>query len=118
VKSRAGGLVERMAYVLATHRECDDRRLQAECRVVLARLHGPARRAFLTELAAQLESPARPAQALGLATEAAARRAFGLPVVRVGGPPRGMAALAGRRAMWPGRVAVPAPHGLGAGAGW
>jgi hypothetical protein len=53
-----------------------DRRLQAECRVVLMRLPAVEREAFVTSLTAELRGPRRPPQALGLAVEAAARRAF------------------------------------------
>jgi hypothetical protein len=50
----------------------DDRRLEAECRVVLVRLPSRERAAFLAELRRRPRSP----QALGLAIEAAARRAL------------------------------------------
>ena len=52
-----------------------DRRLQAECRVVLARLPAHVRGAFVTELARQLKHRDRTGHAVGLAVEASARRA-------------------------------------------
>jgi hypothetical protein len=54
-----------------------DRRLQAECRVVLVRLPAPERAAFVAELAAHLRGQRRPPHALGLAIEAAARHSLG-----------------------------------------
>jgi hypothetical protein len=53
-----------------------DRRLQAECRAVLSHLPTSVRAAFVTELATQLRRARHPPQALGLAVEAAARRAL------------------------------------------
>jgi hypothetical protein len=53
-----------------------DRRLQAECRVLLLRLPEPERAAFVTELAAHLRGKRRPPHALGLAIEAAAQRSL------------------------------------------
>jgi hypothetical protein len=54
-----------------------DRRLQAECRVLLLRLPAPERAAFVAELAAHLHRKRRPPHALGLAIEAAAQRSLG-----------------------------------------
>jgi hypothetical protein len=53
-----------------------DGRLQSECRVVLQRLPARERAAFVVELAAELDDDRNPPQALGLAVEAAARRAL------------------------------------------
>lgn len=52
-----------------------DRRLQSECRVVLLRVPASERAAFLATLTVELRRRRRPPQALGLAVEAAARRA-------------------------------------------
>jgi hypothetical protein len=54
-----------------------DRRLQSECRTVLLRLPASERPAFIAALTAELRRRRRPPQALGLAVEAAARRAIG-----------------------------------------
>ena len=53
-----------------------DRRLQSECRAVFQRLPASERAAFVAALTAELERRRRPPQALGLAVEAAARRAI------------------------------------------
>jgi hypothetical protein len=53
-----------------------DRRLQAECRVLLLRLPASERAAFVAALATHLRRKRRPPHALGLAIEAAARRSF------------------------------------------
>jgi hypothetical protein len=54
-----------------------DRRLQSECRAVLVRLPAGERAAFIAALTAELRRRRRSPQALGLAVEAAARRAIG-----------------------------------------
>jgi hypothetical protein len=54
-----------------------DRRLQSECRAVLLRLPASERAAFVATLTAELRLRRRPPQAVGLAVEAAARRAIG-----------------------------------------
>jgi len=54
-----------------------DRRLQSECRTVFLRLPASERGAFIATLTAELRRRRRPPQALGLAVEAAARRAIG-----------------------------------------
>lgn len=56
-----------------------DRRLQAECRVVLSRLPAGVRGAFVTELVTQLRRRGLAGQAVGLAVEASARRALTRP---------------------------------------
>jgi hypothetical protein len=54
-----------------------DRRLQSECRAVLVRLPAGERAAFIAALTAELRRRRCSSQALGLAVEAAARRAIG-----------------------------------------
>jgi hypothetical protein len=58
-----------------------DRRLQTECRVVLHRLPARERAAFVTALTDELRGDRHPPHALGLAVEAAARRAVGARAV-------------------------------------
>ena len=54
-----------------------DRPLQSECRAVFLRLPASERPAFIAALTMELGRRRRPPQALGLAVEAAARRALG-----------------------------------------
>ena len=54
-----------------------DRRLQAECRVVLQRLPARERAAFVAALTDELDGDRHPPHAVGLAVEAAAQRALG-----------------------------------------
>ena len=54
-----------------------DRRLQSECRAVLLGLRASERAAFIATLTAELQLRRGPPLAVGLAVEAAARRAIG-----------------------------------------